>query len=62
MKQIHARKETLKMLTKETHTAEKFPTPPNTFLMLRFKCCLSLNIMRVIQFVVKFSLAFLYLP
>ena len=31
MKQIHARKETLKMLTKETHAAEKFPTPPQHF-------------------------------
>ena len=37
MKQIHARKETLKkiqtreMLTKETHAAEKFPTPPTLF-------------------------------
>ena len=52
MKQIHARKETLKkfmhwprkihareMLTKETHAA-----PPNTFLMVRFKCCFSMNI------------------
>ena len=52
MKQIHARKETLKkfmhwprkihtreMLTKETHAGEKFLTPPNTFLMVRFKCC-----------------------
>ena len=27
MKQIYARKETLKMLTKETLAAEKFPTP-----------------------------------
>ena len=75
MKQIHARKETLKkfmhwprkihtreMLTKETHAAEKFPTPPNTFLMVRFKCCFSMNIISVIQFVLKFSLAFLYLP
>ena len=74
MKQIHARKETLKkkfmhwprkihtreMLTKETHAAEKFPTPPNTFLMVRFKCCFSMNIINVIQFVLKFSLAFLY--
>ena len=58
MKQIHARKETLKILTKETHAAEKFPTPPNTFLMVRFKCCFSMNIISVIQFVVKFSLAF----
>ena len=58
MKQIHARKEILKMLTKETHAAEKFPTPPNTFLMVRFKCCFSMNIISVIQFVVKFSLAF----
>ena len=74
MKQIHARKETLKkfmhwprkihtreMLTKETHAAEKFPTPPNTFLMIRFKCYFSMNINSVIQFVLKFSLAFLYL-
>ena len=76
MKQIHARKETLEkkfmlwprkihtrgMLTKETHAAEKFPTPPNTFLMVRFKCCFLMNIISVIQFVLKFSLAFLYLP
>ena len=31
------------MLTKETHAAEKFPTPPNTFLRVRFKCCLFFN-------------------
>ena len=75
MKQIHTRKETLKnfmhwprkihtreMLTKETQAAEKFPTPPNTFLMVRFKCCFSMNIISVIQFFLKFSLAFLYLP
>ena len=75
MKQIHTRKETLKkimhwprkihtreMLSKETHAAEKFPTPPNTFLKVRFKCCFSMNIISVIQFVLKFSLAFLYLP
>ena len=45
MKQIHGRKETLEkkfmhwprkihtreMLTKETHAAEKFPTPPTLF-------------------------------
>ena len=61
MEQIHARKETLKMLTKETHAAEKFPTPPNTFLMVRFKCCFSMNIISVIQFVVKFSLAFFFI-
>ena len=30
--------------SKETHAAEKFPTPPNTFLMVRFKCCFSMNI------------------
>ena len=35
---------------------------PNTFLMVRFKCCFSMNIISVIQFVLKFSLAFLYLP
>ena len=58
MKQIHARKETLKMLTKEAHAGEKFSTPPNTFLMVRFKCCFSMNIISVVQFVVKFSLAF----
>ena len=34
-RKIHTRE----MLTKETHAAEKFPTPPNTFLMVRFKCC-----------------------
>ena len=62
MKQIHARKETLKMLTQEILPAEKFPTPPNIFLMVRFKCCFSMNIISVIQFVVKFSLAFLYPP
>ena len=75
MKQIHARKETLKkimhwpgkihrkeILTKETHAAQKFLTAPNSFLMVRFKCCFSMNIISVIQFVLKFSLAFLYLP
>ena len=51
------------MLTKETHAAEKFPTPPNTvsngtIQMLPF----SMNIISVIQFVLKFFLAFLYLP
>ena len=71
MKQIHARKETLKkimhwprkihtreMLTKETHAAEKFPTPPNTFLMVRFQCCFSMNIISVIQFVLKVFCSF----
>ena len=66
MKQIHARKETLKkimhwprkihtkeMLTKETHTEEKFPTPLNTFLIVRFQCCFSMNIISVIQFVLN---------
>ena len=57
-RKIHTRE----MLTKETHAAEKFPTPPNTFLMVRFKCCFSMNIISVIQFVLKFSLAFLYRP
>ena len=57
-RKIHTRE----MLTKETHAAEKFPSPPNTFLMVRFKCCFSMNIISVIQFVLKFSLAFLYLP
>ena len=72
MKQIHARKETLKkkimlwprkihtiqMLTKETHAAEKFPTPPNTFLMVGFQCCFSMNIISVIQFVLKVFCSF----
>ena len=72
MKQIHGRKETLEkkfmhwprkihtreMLTKETHAAEKFPTPPNTFLMVRFKCCFSMNIISVIQFVLKLFFSF----
>ena len=72
MKQIHARKETLKkimhwpgkihrkeILTKETHAAEKFLTAPNSFLMVRFKCCFSMNIISVMQFVLKvfFSLS-----
>ena len=61
MKQIHARKETLKMLTKETHAAEKFPTPPH-FSNDTIQMLFSMNIISVIQFVVKFSLAFLYLP
>ena len=55
--------DTREMLTKETHAAEKFPTPPNTvsngtIQMLPF----SMNIISVIQFVLKFFLAFLYLP
>ena len=71
MKQIHARKETLQkimhwprkihtreMLTKETHAAEKFPTPPNTFLMVRFQCCFSMNIISVIQFVLNVFCSF----
>ena len=44
---------TREMLTKETHAAEKFPTSPNTFLMVRFKCCFSMNIITVTQFVLK---------
>ena len=40
-KKIHTRE----MLTKET--------PPNTFLMVRFKCYFSMNIVTVIQFVLK---------
>ena len=40
-KKIHTRE----MLTKET--------PPNTFLMVGFKCCFSMNIVTVIQFVLK---------
>ena len=40
-KKIHTRE----MLTKET--------PLNTFLMVRFKFCLSMNIVHVIQFVLK---------
>ena len=48
-RKIHTRE----MLTKETHAAEKFPTLPNTFLMVRFKCCFSMNIISVIQFVLK---------
>ena len=46
-KKIHTRE----MLTKET--------PPNTFLMVRFKCCFSMNIVTVIQFVLK--VFFIYL-
>ena len=38
------------MLTKET--------PPNTFLMVRFKCCFSMNIVTVIQFVLKVFFSF----
>ena len=38
------------MLTKET--------PPNTFLMVRFKCCFSMNIITVIQFVLKVFFSF----
>ena len=57
-RKIHTRE----MLKKETHAAEKFPTPPNTFLLVRFKCSFSMKIISVIQFVLKFSLAFLYLP
>ena len=55
------RKINTREMLKETHAAEKFPTPPNTFLMVRFKCCFSMNIISVIQFVLKFSLAFPYL-
>ena len=40
-KKIHTRD----MLTKET--------APNTFLMVRFKCCFSMNIITVIQFDLK---------
>ena len=46
------------MLTNETHAAEKFPTPPNTFLMVRFQCCFSMNIISVIQFVLKVFCSF----
>ena len=53
-RKIHTRE----MLTKETHAAEKFPTPPNTFLMVRFKCCFSMNIISVIQFVLKVFCSF----
>ena len=42
--------DTREMLTKET--------PPNTLLMVRFKCCFSLNIVTVIQFVLKVSFSF----
>ena len=38
------------MLTKETS--------PNTFLMERFKCCFSMNIVTVIQFVLKVFFSF----
>ena len=50
-RKIHTRE----MLSKETHAAEKFPTSPNTFLMVRFKCCFSMNIISVIQFVFSLS-------
>ena len=53
-RKIHTRE----MLTKETHAAEKFPTPPNTFLMVRFKCCFSMNIISVIQFVLDVFFSF----
>ena len=42
--------DTREMLTKET--------PPNTFLMVRFKCCFSMNIVTVIQFVLKVFFSF----
>ena len=42
--------DTREMLTKET--------PPNTFLMVRFKCCFSMSIINVIQFVLKVLLSF----
>ena len=48
-RKIHTRE----MLTKETHAAEKFSTPPNTLLMVRFKCCFSMNVISVIQFVLR---------
>ena len=38
------------MLTKET--------PPTTLLMVRFKCCFSMNIVTVIQFVLKVFFSF----
>ena len=49
---MHWRKkiDTREMLTKET--------PPNTFLMVRFKCCFSMNIVTVIQFVLKVFFSF----
>ena len=40
--------DTREMLTKET--------PHNTFRMVRFKCCFSMNIVIVIQFVLKIFL------
>ena len=42
--------DTSEMLAKET--------PPNTFLMVRFKCCFSMNIVTVIQFVLKVFFSF----
>ena len=42
--------DTSEMLTKET--------PSNTFLMVRFKCCFSMNIVTVIQFVLKVFFSF----
>ena len=42
--------DTREMLTKET--------PPNTFLMVRFKFCFSVNIVTVIQFVLKVFFSF----
>ena len=48
------------MLTKETHArpTEKFATPPNTFLRVRFQCCFSMNIISVIQFVLNVFCSF----
>ena len=49
-KRIHTRE----MLTKETHALEKFPTPPNNLSNSAIgKCCFSINIITVIQFVLK---------
>ena len=52
------RKKTLKKIMhwpKKIHTREMLTkeTPPNTFLMVRFKCYFSMNIVTVIQFVLK---------
>ena len=52
------RKKTLKKIMhwpKKNHTREMLTkeTPSNTFLMVRFKCCFSMNIVTVIQFVFK---------
>ena len=53
---MHWRKkiDTREMLTKET--------PPNTFLMVRFKCCFSVNIVAVIRICFKsfLQLFFIY--